>query len=99
MRYWDPSAIVALLASEPDSGRRTGQLTEDGQAVTWWSSKVECVSALNRRLQAGVLDEAGFKAASGTLAIFLAACGSEPFACCASIPCVPLMRFSSPRLS
>ncbi len=74
MKYWDPSAIVALLATEPDSEKRAGQYIEDGRAVTWWSSRIECASALNRRLRERVLDDAGFKAAFETFESFFETC-------------------------
>ena len=62
MRYWDSSALVALLAAEPESARRFELLQQDPSVVTWWGSQIECASALNRlhrerALDAGQLDQ------------------------------------------
>jgi len=50
MRYWDASAILPLLAMEPSTERRKAHLQEDPAILTWWGSRIECVSALNRLL-------------------------------------------------
>jgi predicted nucleic acid-binding protein len=61
MRYWDSSAILPLLAQESDTERRRKQLQADPQIVTWWGSKVECASALNRLLRDAVLDDEAYE--------------------------------------
>ena len=48
MKYWDSSALVALLVDEPHSVARRTTIREDPVIVTWWGSRVECASALNR---------------------------------------------------
>ena len=48
MRYWDASALVPLVVREPDTARRQTQLREDEEIVTWWATRVECASAMNR---------------------------------------------------
>ena len=48
MRFWDTSAIVPLIVQEPDTVRRERQLCEDSAIAAWWSTRVECASALNR---------------------------------------------------
>ncbi len=60
MRFWDSSAILPLLVEETDTERRKKQLIEDPLIVVWWGSKIECVSALNRLLREGVLQENSF---------------------------------------
>jgi predicted nucleic acid-binding protein len=55
MRYWDASAILPLLVKEEVTELRRWQLEEDPQVMTWWASRVECASALNRLLREGVL--------------------------------------------
>jgi predicted nucleic acid-binding protein len=55
VRYWDSSAILPLLVEESETPRRRAQLREDSQIVTWWGSKVECASALNRLAREGAL--------------------------------------------
>ena len=48
MKYWDSSALVALLVEEPESAARRATIRRDPVIVTWWGSRVECASALNR---------------------------------------------------
>ena len=61
MRYWDASAILPLLTQEKETKRRQGHLEEDPQMVTWWGTKVECVSALSRLLREGKLDDEAYE--------------------------------------
>ena len=49
MRFWDASAIVALLAEEPARERLLGLLEDDPQVLAWWGTPVEIASALARR--------------------------------------------------
>jgi hypothetical protein len=51
MRYWDSSALLPLLAVEPSTERRRAHLQEDPVILTWWGSRIECVSALSRLLR------------------------------------------------
>jgi hypothetical protein len=60
MRYWDSSAILPLLAREVDTQRCNGQFEEDPRVVTWWGSRIECVSALNRLAREGALGTSAF---------------------------------------
>ena len=55
MRYWDSSALVSLVVEERTSADRRALLMEDPNVVTWWASKVECASALNRLHRDGAL--------------------------------------------
>ena len=48
MKYWDSSALVALVVEEPRSAERRATIRRDPVIVTWWGSRVECASALNR---------------------------------------------------
>ena len=48
MKYWDSSALVTLLVEEPQSAERRATIREDPVIVTWWGSRIECASALNR---------------------------------------------------
>ncbi len=48
MKYWDSSALVALLVDEPQSAERRATIRRDPVIVTWWGSRIECASALNR---------------------------------------------------
>ena len=55
MRYWDASALVPLVVTEPDSERVRSCLSEDGRIVTWACSRTEIVSAVERRTREGSL--------------------------------------------
>jgi len=59
VRYWDPSAIVPMVALEGASAAVTEEFARDGSVVTWWASRVECASALARRERDGGLDRRG----------------------------------------
>ena len=48
MKYWDSSALVALVVDEPRSAERRATIRRDPVIVTWWGSRIECASALNR---------------------------------------------------
>ena len=48
MRFWDSSALVPLLVEE-ELSESVRELYLDGQGtITWWSTPVECVSAIAR---------------------------------------------------
>lgn len=48
MRFWDASAILPLAVAEAESDRVAALLREDPQVIFWWTSPVECWSALAR---------------------------------------------------
>jgi predicted nucleic acid-binding protein len=55
VRFWDASAIVSLVADEPDRERMLARLEEDALILAWWGTSVEIVSALARREREGSL--------------------------------------------
>ncbi|MCG8478358.1 MAG: hypothetical protein MI724_04620, partial [Spirochaetales bacterium] len=55
MRYWDSSALVSLVVEEQESANRRALLIDDPTMITWWASKVECASTLNRLHRDGAL--------------------------------------------
>jgi uncharacterized protein len=55
LRFWDTSAIVPLIVNEPKSGTMRSLQGEDSDLVTWWGTRAECISALNRRKREGSL--------------------------------------------
>ncbi len=69
MRYWDASAIVPLIALQEITDSIRGEAERDRSIVTWWGTRVECVSAVSRRERDGELDERGAIAALDQLAI------------------------------
>ncbi|MFI5311972.1 MAG: PIN domain-containing protein [Gemmatimonadales bacterium] len=48
MRFWDSSAIVPLILAQPRSAEARAWLAEDGEIVVWWTTPVECASAIAR---------------------------------------------------
>ncbi len=59
MRYWDASAIVPLLALHEATDAIRAEARRDPMIVTWWATRVECMSAVARREREGQLDEHG----------------------------------------
>ena len=59
MRFWDSSALVPLLVSEPGTGAAQELAREDPVIVVWWGTTVECASAIARLEREGTLDEQG----------------------------------------
>lgn len=55
MRFWDASALIPLIADEPERKRMIDRLEEDPQILIWWGTPVEVVSALARREREGQL--------------------------------------------
>ncbi|MFN8619957.1 MAG: PIN domain-containing protein [Chloroflexota bacterium] len=56
MRYWDPSALVPMIAPESATATVFGVLEQDRAIVTWWGSSIECASAVARRGREGFLE-------------------------------------------
>lgn len=67
MNYWDTSAIVPLLVQELDTAAREAQLKTVPGVVTWWGTRVECVSALCRRERENALSAQAVQAAMARL--------------------------------
>lgn len=55
MRFWDASALIALLADEPAREAMLRRLEEDSRMLVWWGTPVEIASALARREREGSL--------------------------------------------
>lgn len=64
MRFWDASAIMPLLVNESSTQRLQTLAAEEPTMLVWWSSEVECVSALARLEREGA-----FNATAMTLAL------------------------------
>ena len=58
MRFWDTSAVVPLVVTEPRTPQVRRLLDADPAVVVWWSTRTETLSALARQRRAGVLDSA-----------------------------------------
>lgn len=72
MKYWDSSALVALVVDEPQSGERRATIRRDPLIVTWWGSRIECASALNRLEREHRFDAAGFDRSMDQLGLLAA---------------------------
>ena len=55
MRFWDSSAIVPLLVAEPVTAAVRALYLEDQAVAVWWTTPVECASALARLERDGAL--------------------------------------------
>jgi len=49
VKFWDSSAIVALLIDEPAHSSARSLLEDDASMMAWWATPIECVSAIARR--------------------------------------------------
>ena len=47
--FWDSSAVVPLLVPETVSDVMTRHISTDTEPVIWWSTPLECQSAIQRR--------------------------------------------------
>jgi len=54
MRFWDSSAIIPLCLKEKASEAVKGLMKDDEDIVVWWTTYIECLSALSRRQREGV---------------------------------------------
>lgn len=67
MRFWDSSAIVPLCLAQPSTATCRAALKADPDMVVWWSSAVECASAIARLHRNGALQASQERAARETL--------------------------------
>jgi predicted nucleic acid-binding protein len=56
MRFWDASAIVPLLMTEATTKTLQGLAERDPAMLVWWTTEVECASAIARLEREGALD-------------------------------------------
>jgi predicted nucleic acid-binding protein len=57
MKFWDASAIVPLLMTEPTTKTLQALAADDPAMLVWWATEVECASALARLEREGALDQ------------------------------------------
>jgi len=55
MKFWDSSAIIPLCLKEPVSEIVKKIAEKDEDFIVWWTTRVECVSAMARRRREGML--------------------------------------------
>ena len=56
MRFWDTSAILPLIVTQPASGVVGGLLREDDALAVWWGTWVEGAVTIGRLGRGGKLD-------------------------------------------
>ena len=59
MEFWDSSAIVPLLLAEAATRAVQAIAAKDPGMLVWWSTEVECASALARLEREGGIDPIG----------------------------------------
>lgn len=73
MRFWDSSALVPLLVNEASTASVAAAYERDPEIVAWWSTDVECASAIARLERDGLIDPTGVTDALHRLALLSAA--------------------------
>jgi predicted nucleic acid-binding protein len=58
MRFWDSSALIPLIVTQPGSARADRWIAADAEIAIWTLTPVEISSALQRLLRAGSLGDA-----------------------------------------
>src|SRR5580658_826147 len=56
MKFWDASAIIALIADEPGREILLEVLDRDPDIIAWWGTSIEIASSIARREREKVLD-------------------------------------------
>ena len=74
MKFWDSSAIIPLCLKEKKSEAMKGLMKDDEDIVVWWTTRIECLSALSRRQREGVLPSGDEAKARTVLSALAAAC-------------------------
>ncbi len=67
MRFWDTSALVPLLVEQPSSRTIDAEMDRDPDLVVWWSTEVECASAIARLEREGAVGVRDVAAATDSL--------------------------------
>lgn len=57
MRFWDSSALVPLVLAQPLTAKARAIHRADPELVVWWTSAVECASAIARLHRDGHLTD------------------------------------------
>ncbi|HKC25240.1 MAG TPA: type II toxin-antitoxin system VapC family toxin [Thermoanaerobaculia bacterium] len=55
MRFWDSSALVALVVREPSTHAVKDLFAADSAVTAWWGTVVECESAIARLVRESAL--------------------------------------------
>ena len=57
MKFWDASAIVPLLMTEPTTSALQALAAKDPAMLVWWATEVECASAITRLERDGAIED------------------------------------------
>ena len=57
MKFWDASAIVPLVITEPTTPTMQALAEKDPTMLVWWATEVECASAIARLEREGSLGQ------------------------------------------
>jgi len=57
MKFWDASAIVPLLMTEPTTRAVHTVAEKDSTMIVWWAAEAECASAIARLERDEALDD------------------------------------------
>ena len=71
MRFWDSSALAAVMLPERDTSIVEQLLADDREVIVWWGTLVECQSSIYRKLRGRFLTEAGVEQAIRRMAFLL----------------------------
>jgi predicted nucleic acid-binding protein len=67
LTFWDSSALVPLLVTEPATAPLKLLAKQDAERSVWWATEAECTSAIARRIRDRTLDSEGAAIAFGRL--------------------------------
>jgi hypothetical protein len=70
LRFWDSSALVPFIVRQRASARMRSLYRSDSGVLAWWSTRVECESAVARLERQGLLPRRSAAAARGRLQRF-----------------------------
>jgi len=73
VKFWDSSAIAALLLQEPRTNDLLAILDADRTVVAWWGTPLECTAAVARRERERALTMAAAGAALARLRMIASA--------------------------
>jgi predicted nucleic acid-binding protein len=59
VRFWDSSAVVPLVVAEDSTRALQAMALKDPVMLVWWSSQIECASAIARLERDGALGSRG----------------------------------------
>jgi len=67
VRFWDSSALVALCIRQAATDAVVETAAQDPSVVAWWTTPVECTSAIARLERDGRIDQAAAREAFARL--------------------------------